>query len=216
MEILVLKGVDLKNKSIYNIYCKKGVKMKNIKETTADYSWQREEFDRIKVILDKENNDLISLEACVGSGKTRIAFMAFENFINNHKDSKTCQIFVAPRIKLVKQQIASCKEYFKNINYDNVKCIEVDCESTDREFGRGDISDDNEACNLGTHVIYFVCIDSFMGDPIKEKYWNALFKNNGIFGRANGEVFFDEAHNYESYKEAIYGKALIKKINRGK
>lgn len=190
--------------------------MKNIKETVADYSWQKEEFDRIKTILDKENNDLISLEACVGSGKTRIAFMSFENFINNHKDSKTCQIFVAPRIKLVKQQINSCREYFENLKYDNVKCIEVDCESTDREFGRSSISDDNETCNLGTHVIYFVCVDSFMGDPIKEKYWNALFKNNGIFGRANGEVFFDEAHNYESYKEAIYGKALIKKINRGK
>lgn len=41
MEILVLKGVDLKGEIIYNLHVRRELKMENIKETVADYSWQK-------------------------------------------------------------------------------------------------------------------------------------------------------------------------------
>nr|DAL61259.1 MAG TPA_asm: ATP-dependent DNA helicase [Caudoviricetes sp.] len=194
----------------------------NIVETEADYTWQGEALDKIFA-----GSGVMSLDAGVGTGKTRIAFESFRHHIDLHRGGQTCDVFVAPSIRLTKQQYNDCKKFFDDCNkkligdhqkplYTDIKCVEVNCETEDTSFS-WNIPESGPMCNLGNHVIYFVCWASFKLDPVKELYWEKLFKNNEEYGRHNGYIFYDEAHIYDGNKdsrELIFGEDLMKRLNK--
>lgn len=194
----------------------------NIIETEADYTWQIEALDKIFA-----KDGVISLDAGVGTGKTRIAFESFRHHIDLHRKGKTCDVFVAPSIKLVKQQCKDCEAFFEDLNkklaenhqkpqYLDISYVEVDCESKNTNFS-WNIPEKGPICNLGNHVIYFVCWASFKLDPVKELCWEKLFKNNEEYGRHNGYIFYDEAHIYDGNRdsrELIFGKDLMRRLNK--
>ncbi len=183
----------------------------NIVETEADYTWQSEALDKIFA-----KSGVISLDAGVGTGKTRIAFESFRHHIDLHRGGQTCDVFVAPSIRLTKQQYNDCVEFFKNNHYPDITCAEVNCKAGDTNFS-WNIPESGPICNLGNHVIYFICWASFKLDPAKELYWKKLFKNNEEYGRHNGYIFYDEAHIYDGNRdsrELIFGEDLMKRLNK--
>ena len=72
--------------------------------------WQKKAKQNIKNAINSDKNELVAVNACVGSGKTNVAFNAFIDYIEANPGKKSVQLFVAPRIRLCNQQ----KEDFEN------------------------------------------------------------------------------------------------------
>lgn len=176
-------------------------------------TWQQKSITIIDRCLTTCVKNLISIPACIGSGKTAVCAYAFGKFIQEHKDEKTVQMFVSPRIRLCKQQIDEIKKelsWLGLIDNKDYKVIRVDCESKD--------SYDKTKRNLDyaqRHVIFVICDESLWGKDEMHNtsrfnsIWIPNFKNwrdeqNYQFGCC----VFDEAHNYQKKQEKIFGRIL--------
>ena len=70
-------------------------------------SWQKHAKIIIERVVSSNDDNIVVVNACVGSGKTLVAEDAFGQFIKNNENDKTIQIFVTPRIRLCDQQTTS-------------------------------------------------------------------------------------------------------------
>ena len=73
-------------------------------------TWQWEAKESVEKALD-ENQRLFAINACVGSGKTNVAFEAMISFIEKFNPEKSVHLFVCPRLSLCDQQLSDMKEY---------------------------------------------------------------------------------------------------------
>lgn len=62
-------------------------------------TWQWEAKESVEKALD-ENQRLFAINACVGSGKTNVAFEAMISFIEKFNPEKSVHLFVCPRTPL--------------------------------------------------------------------------------------------------------------------
>lgn len=171
--------------------------------------WQKESFEKIRRCNISDNKEIITVNACVGSGKTNVAAFALGNFIKMNKDRRTIQMFVCPRIRLCAQQAEEIAEFIesefglrRNVDFDMIR---KDC--TQKELNL--YSETFRSRNS----IFVVCDESLWGidksatDP--EKRWHAWisFLNRRISeGYVLGNCIFDEAHNYKNNHVKIFGE----------
>lgn len=175
--------------------------------TTASYKWQEEAHENVtEPIVEREDHEIGVIPANVGSGKTYVGYDALATYIEKHIAEKTFQLFVCPRIRLVDQQLRDAKKYFANKNL-SVAIEKYDCES-DGSISKDWPKKDSEFITGAQHVIYFVCDKSLWGEPLIEEKWNAILDNNEQFGRLNGGIIYDEAHNYDNHQENIFGEVI--------
>ena len=170
--------------------------------------WQIESFEKLDRCNTSNKQEIILVNACVGSGKTNVASYALGSFIKNNQDKKTIQAFITPRIKLCAQQAKEIEEFIKNeFNLTNNKDYDVirkDC--TQHELN---LSNKNFTSK---HAIFVICDESLWGtdknspDPEKRWHiWNKFFGQREKDGYIFGNVIFDEAHNFTNKHEYIFG-----------
>jgi len=176
-----------------------------------DRRWQLNAYEILDKTISSDKTELVSMPACVGSGKTRTCIYGFGKFIMENRDFETVQFFVSPRIKLCDQQ---SKEISDNL-YDlfgftenkDYKIIPIDC--TKDEFNKKDAQLVNEA----KHTIFVICdcslwgIDKQTSDPaIRFHRWINAFKKWQNEGKRFGCIVFDEAHNYHRNQMQMFGE----------
>jgi superfamily II DNA or RNA helicase len=93
--------------------------------------WQIESFEKLDRCNTSNKQEVIPVNACVGSGKTNVASYSLGSFIKNNQDKKTIQAFITPRIKLCAQQAKEIEEFIKNefdlTNNKDYDVIRKDC-----------------------------------------------------------------------------------------
>lgn len=159
-----------------------------------------------RVARSSEEN-LVIVNACVGSGKTFIAENAFGDFINLHRDNKTVQMFVTPRIRLCDQQsesiIRTLESEYGLINKKDFQLVHVDCTKNEFNWRNPYLS--------GNHIIFVICSENLFGSDIsvvnaKVPRWTRWLKNFEAWKNMEynlGFAAFDEAHNYENDSKYI-------------
>lgn len=180
-----------------------------------DRKWQEDANKIIDVCNNsKEKGNVIPVNACVGSGKTNIACYAFGSFIAKHREGKTIQMFITPRIRLCEQQAESIVCYVESrfglkhhVDFD---VIPRDCEHPGFDYKNPSLG--------ARHVVFVVCDKSLWGDSDEDKEesskrWNAwakCFKAWESEGRKFGTVALDEAHNFakDRLQKLIFGEVL--------
>ena len=188
------------------------------------HDWQKEGFTKVlkKCNRSVEHNP-IPVNASVGSGKTFFASLAYADFIDLHRDEKTIQFFVTPRIKLCAQQsneiiekIQQCEPFayqkFENFPGNGLPFQIIPVDSTHPEWNRH-----ND--NLTTqHVIFIICDASLWGEDksnpgIRWNRWMNRIKKWKADGYVFGNIIFDEAHNFKNDDkvEKMFGTKLFKK-----
>ena len=171
--------------------------------------WQKSAFKVIDKCTKNGVNDIIPVNACVGSGKTSVACQAFGSFISEHHDDKTVQLFVTPRIRLCDQQFSEIDEYLNgNFGFENdvdYSLIAVDCTKNDYNK-RNDVL-------ASKHTIFVVCDQSLWGtdkkavDPNGRWHkWVHKFKHWNELGYKFGYAAFDESHNYANKLVELFGE----------
>lgn len=171
--------------------------------------WQKAAFKVINHCTTDNINDIIPVNACVGSGKTSVACQAFGAFIEKHHDKKTVQMFVTPRIRLCDQQNDEI-ETFLNENFGlknsiDYSLIAVDC--TKNDYNK------NNDILASKHSIFVICDQSLWGtdkkavDPNNRWHkWVHKFKHWQDLGYKFGYAAFDEAHNYSNKLCEMFGE----------
>ena len=173
-------------------------------------SWQEAAFNTINQAIIDDNHALITVNACVGTGKTIVGIEAMYKFILNHKNDTTFNLFICPRIHLCTQQAKAISEYFENTELaDSVIVKQVHCMSDD-------VCKSNAAI-AGQHVIYVICDESLWGiekhspNPnIRFVRWINHFKRWISNGRIFGAVVYDESHNYNNHQKEMFNKIYHK------
>lgn len=191
---------------------------------TQLHDWQKDGF--VKVLTKCNRADLhnaIPVNASVGSGKTFFGSLAFADFIDLHKNEKTIQVFVTPRIKLCAQQskeltdkIAGCGPFsyqkFEEFpgNGSPFQIIPVDC--TRHEWNRH-----NDYLDV-QHAIFIICDASLWGEDRSKPgaRWKSWMKRFAIWQKAGyifGNIIFDEAHNFKTddYVKKMFGTTIFNK-----
>ena len=187
------------------------------------HEWQKDGFENVLTRCNRsDEHNVIPVNACVGSGKTFFAFLAIADYIDHHRNEKTIQAFVTPRIKLCKQQrnelidkISKCGPY----NYQNFtefpgntdyQIISVDC--TNREWNRHNDHLDAK------HVVFMICDESLWGKNKNApgqrwNNWMHCFKAWKDAGYIIGNIIFDEAHNFKNDEKVkkMFGTTNFKK-----
>ena len=174
--------------------------------------WQKTAFKKIDEIIDSDENQIIPVNACVGSGKTAVCSYAFAQWIRsaNKQNKKTYSIFVSPRLKLNDQQklaISSNLSYWGLEEKKDFDIIMVDCRNKDYNF---------DYLPMSKHIIFIICSASLWGNSEQKdkgeskndeirfgkwiKYLNRLQKNDK---REGGILFLDESHNYQKKVKKI-------------
>lgn len=173
-------------------------------------SWQEAAFNTINQAIIDDNHALITVNACVGTGKTIVGIEAMYKFILNHKNDTTFNLFICPRIHLCTQQAKAISEYFENTELaDSVIVKQVHCMSDD-------VCKSNAAI-AGQHVIYVICDESLWGiekrspNPnIRFVRWVNHFKQWISDSRIFGAVVYDESHNYNNHQKEMFNKIYHK------
>lgn len=167
-------------------------------------SWQKHAKTIIERVVSSNDDNIIVVNACVGSGKTLVAEDAFGQFIKNNENDKTIQIFVTPRIRLCDQQTTSIANalndmYSLQLNKD-YNIVRVDCEKNEFDWR-------NTKHKIhGKHIVIVICSESLFGfdkllnDTSVQRYsqWIKNFNAWKDAGYKLGFAVFDEAHNYEN------------------
>lgn len=188
------------------------------------HDWQVKAFNEVITHLNRtEKHNPIMVNASVGSGKTAVAALALADFIDEHRNERTIQAFITPRIKLCSQQykeltsvIQNCTDKFDYQNFEKFpdespyQVIQVDC--TNKDFSK-------QNPNLtAKHVIFVICEASLWGTDNNEpeKRWNGwkhLFDVWQNEGYVFGNMVFDEAHNYANNDkvEKMFGQTTFTK-----
>ena len=76
-------------------------------------TWQWEAKESVEKALD-ETQRLFAINACVGSGKTNVAFEAMISFIEKFNPKKSVHLFVCPRIPL-RKYAGDVRLYFRRV-----------------------------------------------------------------------------------------------------
>ena len=176
--------------------------------------WQKNAFEIVSQCNSSCKNNVIPVNACVGSGKTAVASYALGDFIVKNKDKKTFQMFVTPRIKLCKQQAGSIEEdlraMFGIANGKDYQIVRRDC-----SIGDG-VKFNPKKQQYAQHIILVICDESLWGkdpkaeDPdIRFKTYLSGFEKMIDVGYVFGNAVFDEAHNYSNMNEKIFGECGV-------
>lgn len=169
-------------------------------------NWQKNGFEKVDQAFSKDGNQLVSVAAAVGSGKTLLSSYVFGKFIHDHKNEKTVQIFLCPRINLCTQQDIEIKtgihQLFEELEADRDFTIQVvNCEN--KSYNK------NNDYLPGNHTIFVICDESLWGtDPNlppdhRWNSWISKFKQWSNEGVQFGGVVYDEAHNYKEKIEKM-------------
>ena len=176
----------------------------NLKFKYRPYAWQMKSFAKIDRCLTSPSQEIMPINACVGSGKTTLASYAFGRFISENRNAQTVSVFVSPRIKLCSQQKKSISEFI-----DGTFSLQ---EGTDYKLvlvNSGDEARLTEFCRRSArlysdHTVFVFCDESLWGksdgegDPDRRWHmWSGNFKSWFEQGVKFGTAFYDEAHNYE-------------------
>lgn len=168
-------------------------------------------------------HSITSVNACVGSGKTFVPFAAIVKYIELNPDSKSFHTFVCPTIKLCVQQAREARKFFEDRGIKvSVKIWNSD--SDDVENRR--VSKDEFWGSDDQHILCVICDESLWGisktrkpdgSDIKKCRFDRfahVLENNEKFGRKNGIIAYDEAHNYSQKQKYMFGKELHKRAER--
>ena len=187
--------------------------------------WQKKAKQNIKNAINSDKNELVAVNACVGSGKTNVAFNAFIDYIEANPGKKSVQLFVAPRIRLCNQQ----KEDFENdyaayIKKYHIRVAEKNCQGDDRNWDNL-FNDGGTKENPYEHYVVFIVDESLWGeyqrigkDGEKRtatrmddtlKVLSDLKKKGFSFG----VIAYDEAHNYDNNQKKMFGKKEFLEVN---
>lgn len=182
--------------------------------------WQKNSKECLREIITKTNKStdekLVAVNACVGSGKTNVAFEAFIDYLDIHKPENSIQMFVCPRINLCKQQAADFeKDYEKERVKYNITVAEWHCES--KNFKDRDIDTIWASANAKNYVIFIVDESIWGTEEVQTK--NNIKFNRSRFDDFNkkldkaaelgfqfGVIAYDEAHNYQANQEEMFGE----------
>ena len=188
------------------------------------HDWQKKYFNKVLTVCNRsDEHNIIPVNVTVGGGKTLFSALGFADFIDAHRNEKTIQIFVTPRIKLCAQQnneitkkIHMYEPFAYQIfeefpgNGSPFQIIPVD--STRREWSR--FND-----NLTTqHAIFIICDASLWGEDKSKPgdRWNKWMKRFDKWKEAGyifGNIAFDEAHNFKNDDKVkkMFGQTSFKK-----
>lgn len=174
-------------------------------------SWQKESFEVVKRCNSGSQHNVIPVNACVGSGKTNVAAYAFGDFIMKNRAAKTAQMFVTPRIRLCAQQADEIASFldaeFGLKNGRDFDVIRKDCTQHDLDLKSKSFT--------SQHAVFVVCDESLWGtdqDGVERRWnkWmsflNKLVEQNGYL---LGNAAFDEAHNFTSKKDKVFGEGVV-------
>ena len=174
--------------------------------------WQEKAFAIVSHANASDKKEVVLVNACVGSGKTAVASYALGDFIAKNKDKKTFQMFVTPRIKLCSQQVKSVQDDISSMfGYEDGKEYQIvrrDCSvDTSVKFNPKKIQ-------YAKHIILVICDESLWGkdDKCEDDYGKRFqsymlgFEKLTKDGYVLGNAIFDEAHNYTSCHDKIFGQ----------
>ena len=172
--------------------------------------WYQEE--AVKTVT-RDHIKLVALLMSVGSGKTNVAFELFAEYIESHKNEKTFQTFVCPRLKLCKQQAKDLADYIRKAGIKDVVIYmynsyekDVVCKwdeggsKPEYRIKRFDKSVKDFPENQ--HIIFIACAASLWNSPEDVSGFEYRLKENERNNRLNGFIVYDEAHNYGADENA--------------
>lgn len=168
--------------------------------------WYQEE--AVKTVT-RDHIKLIALLMSVGSGKTNVAFELFAEYIESHKNEKTFQTFVCPRLKLCKQQAKDLADYIRKAGIKDVviymynsygKDVVYKWDEGEYRIKRFDKSVKDFPENQ--HIIFIACAASLWNSPEDVSSFEYRLKENEKNNRLNGFIVYDEAHNYGADENA--------------
>lgn len=161
----------------------------------------------------RDHIKLVALLMSVGSGKTNVAFELFAEYIESHKNEKTFQTFVCPRLKLCKQQAKDLADYIRKAGIKDVVIYmynsygkDVICKwdeggsKPEYRIKRFDKSVKDFPENQ--HIIFIACAASLWNSPEDVSGFEYRLKENEKNNRLNGFIVYDEAHNYGADENA--------------
>ena len=161
----------------------------------------------------RDHIKLVALLMSVGSGKTNVAFELFAEYIESHKNEKTFQTFVCPRLKLCKQQAKDLADYIRKAGIKDVVIYMYNSYGKDvvykwdeggskpeyriKRFDKS-VKDFPE----NQHIIFIACAASLWNSPEDVSGFEYRLKENEKNNRLNGFIVYDEAHNYGADENA--------------
>ena len=161
----------------------------------------------------RDHIKLVALLMSVGSGKTNVAFELFAEYIESHKNEKTFQTFVCPRLKLCKQQAKDLADYIRKAGIKDVVIYMYNSYGKDvvykwdeggskpeyriKRFDKS-VKDFPE----NQHIIFIACAASLWNSPEDVSGFEYRLKENERNNRLNGFIVYDEAHNYGADENA--------------
>ena len=157
----------------------------------------------------RDHIKLVALLMSVGSGKTNVAFELFAEYIESHKNEKTFQTFVCPRLKLCKQQAKDLADYIRKAGIKDVviymynsygKDVVYKWDEGEYRIKRFDKSVKDFPENQ--HIIFIACAASLWNRPEDVSSFEYRLKENEKNNRLNGFIVYDEAHNYGADENA--------------
>ena len=175
--------------------------------------WYQEEAVKTVTTATRDHIKLVALLMSVGSGKTNVAFELFAEYIKSHKNEKTFQTFVCPRLKLCKQQAKDLADYIRKAGIKDVVIYMYNSYGKDVVYKwdggeyRGEyrikrfdksVKDFPE----NQHIIFIACAASLWNSPEDVSSFEYRLKENRKNNRLNGFIVYDEAHNYGSDENA--------------
>ena len=171
--------------------------------------WYQEEAVKTVTTVTRDHIRLIALLMSVGSGKTNVAFELFAEYIESHKNEKTFQTFVCPRLKLCKQQAKDLADYIRKAGIKDVviymynsygKDVVYKWDEGEYRIKRFDKSVKDFPENQ--HIIFIACAASLWNSPEDVSSFEYRLKENEKNNRLNGFIVYDEAHNYGADENA--------------
>lgn len=172
--------------------------------------WYQEE--AVKTVT-RNHTKLVALLMSVGSGKTNVAFELFAEYIESHKNEKTFQTFVCPRLKLCKQQAKDLADYIRKAGIKDVVIYMYNSYGKDvvykwdeggskpeyriKRFDKS-VKDFPE----NQHIIFIACAASLWNSPEDVSSFEYRLKENKKNNRLNGFIVYDESHNYGADENA--------------
>lgn len=166
--------------------------------------WYQEE--AVKTVT-RDHTKLVAPLMSVGSGKTNVAFELFAEYIESHKNEKTFQTFVCPRLKLCKQQAKDLADYIRKAgvkdvviymynSYGKDVVYKWDENGSKHEYRIKRFDKSVKDFPENQHVIFIACAASLWNDLDDVKRFEYRLKENEKNNRLNGFIVYDEAHNY--------------------
>ena len=181
-------------------------------------TWQWEAKESAEKALD-ENQRLFAINACVGSGKTNVAFEAMISFIEKFNPEKSVHLFVCPRLSLCDQQLSDMKEYITSAGIEG-SFVLLNSSNRNKNLEHLTVKAGvvNPLSPENRHVFIVACDASIWGDKkgkeerIRFNRFKKFLENEKKLGRSVGVVAYDEAHNYKGNENKL--KPEIDKLSK--